>query len=297
MQQQSCAGCCPCWRLLLCMLLCLSVRRCKQRIERSSRAPWLLGVWSRCPEWSGVKLVLLATTLSSAVAASPCADVRHQLWRALPADWGRRSAAWWVMSAALTLPWLTNLLHSGPKDLPVLARGAGLVTGRAAAWLASARAKFAQFSKEAELTEARLVSTAADMCCRGSQSVMSQLHEELNQSMRELRTLRSELRGGVNLWDPGSAPCAGPGSTWLSLTQASVQATGAASHAQAWAGFRAARREPASAGRSGATAADSCRICSLASAAASRPDGSSAGQSWPRTPGMLLLAVKAAAGQ
>lgn len=35
----------------------------------------------------------------------------------------------------------------------MLARGAGLAAGRAAAWLAAARTKFAQFSKEAELSQ------------------------------------------------------------------------------------------------------------------------------------------------
>ena len=49
--------------------------------------------------------------------------------------------------------WFMLLLAAGPKDMPVLARGAGLVAGRAAAWLASARTKFAQFSQEAELSQ------------------------------------------------------------------------------------------------------------------------------------------------
>ena len=50
---------------------------------------------------------------------------------------------------------------AGPKDMPVLARGAGLVAGRAAAWLAGARQKFAHFSQEAELSQVGHAGAAA----------------------------------------------------------------------------------------------------------------------------------------
>ena len=43
--------------------------------------------------------------------------------------------------------------HVGPKELPVLARGAGRLTGRAAAFLSRSRAAFLKFSDDNEITE------------------------------------------------------------------------------------------------------------------------------------------------
>ncbi len=46
-----------------------------------------------------------------------------------------------------------SLAGAGPKELPGLARGAGRLTGRAAAFLTRSRAAFLKFSDENEITE------------------------------------------------------------------------------------------------------------------------------------------------
>ena len=43
---------------------------------------------------------------------------------------------------------------AGPKDLPVLARSAGLLTGRAAAYLSTARNRILGFAEENQITQA-----------------------------------------------------------------------------------------------------------------------------------------------
>ena len=50
---------------------------------------------------------------------------------------------------------LLRTLCAGPKELPGLARGAGQLTGRAAAYLSRSRAAFMKFSDENEITEVR----------------------------------------------------------------------------------------------------------------------------------------------
>lgn len=70
----------------------------------------------------------------------------------------------------------------GPKDLPRVARFAGQATGRAAAYLTLARSKFTKFSEEAQLDK---------------------LHMEMQQSMKQLSAIQSELRGNINFMNPG----------------------------------------------------------------------------------------------
>ncbi|CAK0785402.1 hypothetical protein CVIRNUC_008611 [Coccomyxa viridis] len=70
----------------------------------------------------------------------------------------------------------------GPKELPGLARGAGRLTGRAAAFLTRSRAAFLKFSDENEITE---------------------LHKEMQQSLAQLQQIQYELRSGINVLDPG----------------------------------------------------------------------------------------------
>lgn len=93
-----------------------------------------------------------------------------------------------------------------------MARGAGRLTGRAAAYLSRSRAAFMKFSDENEITE---------VCCAHSvrsqpdnlmlvalwqylrQPIPLQLHKEMQQSLAQLRQIQSELRGGMNVLDPG----------------------------------------------------------------------------------------------
>ena len=49
---------------------------------------------------------------------------------------------------------------TGPKDLPIIARNLGRLTGSAAAYVSRARSKLSAFAEEAEVTQARHVPAA-----------------------------------------------------------------------------------------------------------------------------------------
>lgn len=70
----------------------------------------------------------------------------------------------------------------GPQELPRYARALGRLAGRASAQIAAARAQFQTFAERNEVAS---------------------LHDEVNQTMAELRAIQSELRGGLNLSQPG----------------------------------------------------------------------------------------------
>ena len=112
------------------------------------------------------------------------------------------------------------LTGSGPKELPGLARGAGRLTGRAAAFLTRSRAAFLKFSDENEITEVRWRSLLQNNLhlrpitagsegsteCRYSHANISccmQLHKEMQQSLAQLQQIQYELRSGINVLDPG----------------------------------------------------------------------------------------------
>ncbi|KAL4431480.1 hypothetical protein ABPG75_006736 [Micractinium tetrahymenae] len=70
----------------------------------------------------------------------------------------------------------------GPNELPRVARAAGRLTGQATGFLYRTRAKFFKFAQETE---------------------MNKLHEEMQATMYQLNAIRSELQGGINLFQPG----------------------------------------------------------------------------------------------
>ncbi|PSC74359.1 sec-independent translocase [Micractinium conductrix] len=70
----------------------------------------------------------------------------------------------------------------GPKELPRVAKAAGLLTGRATGFLYRTRAKLFKFAEETEMTK---------------------LHEEMQATMYQLNAIRSELQGGISLFQPG----------------------------------------------------------------------------------------------
>lgn len=70
----------------------------------------------------------------------------------------------------------------GPNELPRVARSAGRLTGQATGFLYRTRAKFFKFAEETE---------------------MNKLHEEVQATMYQLHAIRSELQGGMSLFQPG----------------------------------------------------------------------------------------------
>ncbi|KAK3272931.1 hypothetical protein CYMTET_18804 [Cymbomonas tetramitiformis] len=74
------------------------------------------------------------------------------------------------------------LLLLGPKDVPFFARQAGYFSGRTMQYFFQARARFQKLADEAELTD---------------------LHQEVSQSMQQLQHVREELRTGFNPFTVG----------------------------------------------------------------------------------------------
>ncbi|KAL4419545.1 hypothetical protein ABPG77_006876 [Micractinium sp. CCAP 211/92] len=70
----------------------------------------------------------------------------------------------------------------GPNELPRVARAAGRLTGQATGFLYRTRARFFKFAEETE---------------------MNKLHQEMQATMYQLNAIRSELQGGINLFQPG----------------------------------------------------------------------------------------------
>ncbi|KAI3424299.1 hypothetical protein D9Q98_009854 [Chlorella vulgaris] len=70
----------------------------------------------------------------------------------------------------------------GPNELPRVARVAGRLTGQATGFLYRTRARFFQFAEDTEMTK---------------------LHQEVQATMYQLHAIRSELQGGMNIFNPG----------------------------------------------------------------------------------------------
>ncbi|CAL8465965.1 g5501 [Coccomyxa elongata] len=70
----------------------------------------------------------------------------------------------------------------GPKELPIIARAAGRMTGQAAAFLSRSRSQWQKFAEENEI---------------------AQLHKEMQESLGQLRAIQNELRYGPQLMNPG----------------------------------------------------------------------------------------------
>ncbi|BDA48266.1 probable Sec-independent protein translocase protein TatB at N-terminal half [Coccomyxa sp. Obi] len=70
----------------------------------------------------------------------------------------------------------------GPKELPIIARVAGRMTGQAAAFLSRSRSQWQKFAEENEI---------------------AQLHKEMQESLGQLRAIQNELRYGSQLMNPG----------------------------------------------------------------------------------------------
>eukprot|EP00898_Chlorokybus_atmophyticus_P001917 jgi/Chlat1/2726/Chrsp182S08759 len=66
----------------------------------------------------------------------------------------------------------------GQKDLPVIARAAGKVSGRALGYIYRVRQSFDSFAERNQLNE---------------------LHQELQQGLQQLNAIRDEIRGGVSV--------------------------------------------------------------------------------------------------
>eukprot|EP00884_Botryococcus_braunii_P005296 jgi/Botrbrau1/14768/Bobra.0284s0002.1 len=75
-----------------------------------------------------------------------------------------------------------GFLLIGPRDLPLYSRLAGRAAGRAVAFINEVRSKLINVANDAEVTK---------------------LHEEIQQGLLELRTIRHELRSGINIMQPG----------------------------------------------------------------------------------------------
>ncbi len=100
--------------------------------------------------------------------------------------------------------------RAGPKDLPVMARYLGRLTGSASAYVSRARRSFGAFSDQTELTQ---VCFKKGVSCRASNYVTSnsdsslclpvQVHNELQTGLRQLKAIRAELRAGISLSNPG----------------------------------------------------------------------------------------------
>ncbi|GAQ89750.1 hypothetical protein KFL_005580020 [Klebsormidium nitens] len=71
----------------------------------------------------------------------------------------------------------------GPKDLPVIARAAGRLTGQAVGYVSALRSRAQTFAEKTQLDE---------------------LHKELQQTMSQLEAIRYEIRTGANILVPGS---------------------------------------------------------------------------------------------
>eukprot|EP00241_Pyramimonas_parkeae_P023366 CAMPEP_0114297754 /NCGR_PEP_ID=MMETSP0059-20121206/12030_1 /TAXON_ID=36894 /ORGANISM="Pyramimonas parkeae, Strain CCMP726" /LENGTH=279 /DNA_ID=CAMNT_0001420023 /DNA_START=206 /DNA_END=1045 /DNA_ORIENTATION=- len=71
----------------------------------------------------------------------------------------------------------SGVLLLGPKELPIIARNLGYISGRAVAFLLQARVEFNQVTDNSE---------------------MKQLHEEVAESMHKLSQVRDEIRTGFN---------------------------------------------------------------------------------------------------
>ncbi|CAI5990640.1 unnamed protein product [Closterium sp. NIES-65] len=63
-----------------------------------------------------------------------------------------------------------------PKDIPVIARAAGRLTGRAMGFVHAARTKFSSFADQSQLSE---------------------LQQEVQQAMAQLQTIRHQLNSGM----------------------------------------------------------------------------------------------------
>eukprot|EP00897_Mesotaenium_endlicherianum_P010885 jgi/Mesen1/9825/ME000007S09878 len=70
----------------------------------------------------------------------------------------------------------------GPKDIPIIAKTAGRLAGRAAGYLQHARSKFSNFAERTQINE---------------------LHQELQETLAQVEAIRHELRSGVSLVNPG----------------------------------------------------------------------------------------------
>lgn len=70
----------------------------------------------------------------------------------------------------------------GPKELPRLGRTLGRLTGRATGFLYKMRTQAFKFAEDTEI---------------------SNLHQELQATMYQLNSIREELRGGLNIVNPG----------------------------------------------------------------------------------------------
>ncbi|CAI5503795.1 unnamed protein product [Closterium sp. Naga37s-1] len=70
----------------------------------------------------------------------------------------------------------------GPKDIPVIARAAGRLTGRAMGFVQAARTKFSSFADQTQLSE---------------------LQQEVQQAMAQLQAIRHQLNSGVRMLNSG----------------------------------------------------------------------------------------------
>ncbi|CAI7814559.1 unnamed protein product [Closterium sp. NIES-53] len=78
-----------------------------------------------------------------------------------------------------------GIVAFGPKDIPVIARAAGRLTGRAMGFVHAARTKFSSFADQTQLSE---------------------LQQEVQQAMAQLQAIRHQLNSGVSLLHMPSAP-------------------------------------------------------------------------------------------
>ncbi|KAK9902249.1 hypothetical protein WJX75_009429 [Coccomyxa subellipsoidea] len=70
----------------------------------------------------------------------------------------------------------------GPKELPLIAKTTGRLTGQAAAFLSRSRSQWQKFAEENEI---------------------AQLHREMQESLGQLRAIQNELRYGPHIMNPG----------------------------------------------------------------------------------------------
>lgn len=100
----------------------------------------------------------------------------------------RRSLRSWVSAVVMISVGEALVLFAagawalGPRELPRYARALGRLAGRASAQIAAARSQFQTFAERNDVAT---------------------LHDEVNQTMSELRAIQAELRGGLNLSQPG----------------------------------------------------------------------------------------------